>query len=134
MLSNLENSEQVICVIQEIITNYFVSLVFKEEWSRWMNGEGIIIQWEIRLFSHLQLLSFSSKIVEDELGSGFSDGVDSTRHPRLDVRQGRSGLQRVVLLDEVGQRDADVELVRVRVRCRIGLQSLDGGASDLKQF
>ena len=86
------------------------------------------------LFSHLQLFSFSSKVVEDELGSRFSDGVDSTRHPRLDVRQGRSGLQRVVLLDEVGQRDADVELVRVRVRCRIGLQSLDGGASDLKQF
>ena len=86
------------------------------------------------LFSHLQLFSFSSKVVEDELGSGFSDGVDSTRHPRLDVRQGRSGLQRVVLLDEVGQRDADVELVRVRVRCRIGLQSLDGCASDLKQF
>lgn len=82
---------------------------------------------------HLQLDALAAQIVEDELGARLPDGMDSPRHTQGDILQGLAVLQiRLVLGDEVLQRDADVELVGIGIRGGGALQLLDGGGAQLE--
>lgn len=84
----------------------------------------------LSLAHDLDLDSFCSNIIEDQLGTRSALGVYPSSQTDLDILEVLAGLDRLIALEEVSQIGGDFEFVRVRSWSLALAQLLDLATSD----